>query len=346
MRAPNALSGGRVLDGEDARFDGRPPVPTAVITLRCPSRAGCGREHPYAWTARVARHRFACPTCGEPFGAWLGFVDSLAVEQAGGVRNFRLEARGLGGERARFAFADASHTAFAPPSRRAVVLVHDRRGELRQVVDVEGAARLDLTGARRGRGWRTQGAEMDELQQVPAEPKDRWGRLILLAIALIAVVATIGYLRRPGLPAAGSDTPQLQLALLDGERVGLDAWHGKVVLLDFWATWCQPCIASMPTVHRVAEDLADEGVIAVAVNGDVSDKREQLVRHFLRKHELEGLRVALDDGSAAEAFSVTGLPTMVVIGRDGKVAATHLGAADEAELRKLLEGALAPTPQG
>lgn len=186
---------------------------------------------------------------------------------------------------------------------------------------------------------------MDE-QMLPREPKERWGRVILLAIALVAVVAAIGYTRRPSLPAAGSDTPQVALSLLDGGQVGLDAFRGKVVLLDFWATWCPPCVASMPVVQRVASDLEDEGVVAVAVNGDVADRREELVRHFLRKHDLGDLRVALDDGSAAQAFSVTALPTMVVIGRDGKVAASHLGAVDEPTLRELLAKALVPQPRG
>ena len=181
---------------------------------------------------------------------------------------------------------------------------------------------------------------------LPREPRDRWGRVALLAIALVAVVAAIGYTGRPPLPEPGSASPRVELALLDGESVGLDAWRGKVVLLDFWATWCPPCIASMPIVQRVASDLADEGVIAVAVNGDVADRREELVRHFLRKHDLGDLRVALDDGSAARAFSVTALPTMVVIGRDGNVAASHRGAVDEATLRALLAKALEPAPQG
>ncbi|WP_373045993.1 TlpA family protein disulfide reductase [Vulgatibacter sp.] len=184
-------------------------------------------------------------------------------------------------------------------------------------------------------------------EALPRQPRDPWGRLILVAIAVIGVLVAIEWMQRPQLPSAGSDAPRVAFALLDGdEPVDLAAWRGKVVLLDFWATWCPPCVESMPVVHKVAADLADEGVVAVAVNGDDAERREELVRHFLRKHQLEGLSVALDDGSAARAFSVTALPTMVVIGRDGRVAGAHLGALDEATLRALLAPALAASVPG
>lgn len=182
-----------------------------------------------------------------------------------------------------------------------------------------------------------------EERRLPPEPKERWGRAILVAIVVLAVLIAFGALRRGSPPARGSDSPELVLPMLDGPPVDLGSLRGKVVLLDFWATWCPPCVESMPTVRKVADELADQGVVALAVNNEtiVVQKREDLIRSFLRRHGLEDLRVALDDGKAALAFGVTGLPTLVVIGRDGKVAGVHLGAIDEEELRALLAPALA-----
>ena len=179
-----------------------------------------------------------------------------------------------------------------------------------------------------------------ERKDLPPEPRDRRGRLVLVAIAAVAMLASLQWLRGGSLPRAGSDAPRVELQMLDGPDRRLEDFHGQVLLLDFWATWCPPCVESMPVVHRVAQELAEEGVVAVAVNRDDVEQREALVRHFLRKHGLEGLQVALDDGEAAKAFSVTALPTMVVIGRDGRVAAAHLGSLGEEELRALLAPAL------
>lgn len=185
------------------------------------------------------------------------------------------------------------------------------------------------------------GEDMVGRENVPGEPRDRWGRIALIAVLVVAVLISVQALRRPKLPAAGSTVPPLSLAMLDGPPVALESLRGQVVLLDFWATWCPPCVESMPVVERVGRELAPRGVVALAVNRDDAPKREELIRRFLTRHGLEGLRVALDDGTAANAFGITGLPTLIVLDRDGQVAAAHLGSIDEGGLRGLLEKVLA-----
>ena len=180
----------------------------------------------------------------------------------------------------------------------------------------------------------------------PAEPPERRGLAILVAIALLAIVVAIRSQLRAERTQAGGDAPAVELAMLDGERVALASLRGSVVLLDFWATWCPPCVESLPVVAEVGAELASEGVVTVAVSGDQGRSREEIVRRFLKRHGLESLRVALDDGEVAAAFSVTALPTLVVLGRDGRVVATHQGGADEAELRALVARALEAPPRG
>lgn len=179
---------------------------------------------------------------------------------------------------------------------------------------------------------------MDEQKTLPQEPPDRRGRAILVAILLLALVVAVRAGLRPavedGAPATGT------VALLDGGALDLEALQGQVVLLDFWATWCAPCLESMPVVRAVGAAHADLGVRTIAVNTDVGGDREAKVRAFLARHGLEGLEVALDDGSLSAAWEVTGLPTLVVVGRDGVQAARHEGSLDEEELRALLARAL------
>lgn len=184
-----------------------------------------------------------------------------------------------------------------------------------------------------------------ELSPSPQKVSGWRGRLIVLLVAVVAGLFLL-QIARGGLgshlPRLGSDVPPLEFQLLDGSTVGLESLRGKIVLLDFWATWCPPCVDSMPIVDKVARELEKDGVVTVAVNRDdlEPEKRGALIRRFLERHELQGLQVALDDGSAADAFHVRGLPTLVVLGPDGKVAAAHLGGIDETELRRLIRPVL------
>jgi thiol-disulfide isomerase/thioredoxin len=140
----------------------------------------------------------------------------------------------------------------------------------------------------------------------------------------------------------GGAAPELSFSLLGGGEAHLDDHRGKVVLLDFWATWCPPCVKSLPVVHRVAQEFGEEDLVTFAVNRDDGRNREALVEAFLARHGIEGLDVALDDGTAAGTLGVRALPTLVLIDREGLVPSVHVGAMGEDDLRALLTRAVSP----
>src|SRR5207237_4602924 len=85
----------------------------------------------------------------------------------------------------------------------------------------------------------------------------------LLLVGVLAIAAGLGWLQMqatsaPGLPRLGSPAPQVNLPLLDGSTAELSKQRGKVVVLNFWATWCDPCRAEMPALQHVADDLQSE----------------------------------------------------------------------------------------
>lgn len=168
-------------------------------------------------------------------------------------------------------------------------------------------------------------------------PRNRLGWLLLAAALGILGSRFVG----PKAPAVGMDAPVLSLSLLGGGEERLEDLRGRVVVLDFWATWCPPCVKSLPVVHRVAAELAPSGLVLLAVNRDDGPGREERVKAFLERHGLGDLPVALDDGMAAGSFGVRALPTLVIVGRDGRVQAAHVGAMGEEALRDLFRGALA-----
>jgi thiol-disulfide isomerase/thioredoxin len=122
------------------------------------------------------------------------------------------------------------------------------------------------------------------------------------------------------------------------EKVRLSDLDGKVVILDFWASWCMPCRALGPIVDKVAKAQAARGVMALGVlSGDEPDDAAT----FLAQHPLGYSTVVDEQREAGRAFSIEGLPTIVVLDKKGAVVAIRRHLVSERELTALTEAALA-----
>lgn len=114
-------------------------------------------------------------------------------------------------------------------------------------------------------------------------------------------------------PWEGEAKPPLELDSLDGGRLALSDHEGKVVLVHFFATWCEPCVEEMASLERLAARRRDAGLVVLAVDVREVDRR---VRAFFGKHPVS-FPVLLDrDGAATRAWQVTALPTSYVLDRD------------------------------
>lgn len=140
----------------------------------------------------------------------------------------------------------------------------------------------------------------------------------------------------------GQPAPPVELANLAGDTVSLADHVGKdVIVLDFWATWCGPCVAALPIISEVTGSFADRGVVFYAV--DVGEDK-QTVADFLAERKLK-LNVLLDEkNEVASAYGVSGIPQTVIIGKDGRVQVVHVGFSPamkpqlQDELERLLKG--------
>jgi thiol-disulfide isomerase/thioredoxin len=133
--------------------------------------------------------------------------------------------------------------------------------------------------------------------------------------------------------------PALELPDLAGVTYRLADWHGQVVLVNFWATWCPPCLEEMPSLQRLAERLRGQPFAVVAVNVAEAERR---VAHRTKQMGLD-LPVLLDaDGAAFKAWGGKGLPTSVLVDRSGAVRYLGLGPLewDGAEAVTAIEGLL------
>jgi thiol-disulfide isomerase/thioredoxin len=172
----------------------------------------------------------------------------------------------------------------------------------------------------------------------------------VLTGALLTILAVIGlywinrYWIAPAVkPQAKTNgdhplAPEFTLTDLSGNKLSLANFKGKVVLLDFWASWCGPCRIEIPGFVEMQNQYANQGFTAIGISMD--DGPEPVI-DFYKKFRMN-YPVAVGNERLGELYGgILGLPTTFLIGRDGRIYAKHLGATDisvfEAEVKELLE---------
>jgi peroxiredoxin len=147
-------------------------------------------------------------------------------------------------------------------------------------------------------------------------------------------------------PEARTPAPDFTLPTLDGGRLRLADLRGKVVLLNFWATWCPPCRAEMPAMERIYRELAPRGFTIVAVN---YQEKAEVVRPFVEELNLTFPIVLDESGEVTDRhYPLIGLPTTFVLDREGRTVARAVGLREweSAAARALFEALLAESAAG
>ena len=173
---------------------------------------------------------------------------------------------------------------------------------------------------------------------VPGEPPARqeWSKYLLvgLGLGLLAAVSFLGVNEalRARMVSDGTAAPTLALRKYDKGSMSLADLKGKVVMLDFWATWCGPCQAEMPSLLKLAQEYEGQGLVFVAASRDDMPDAPMMVQEFVisRMPDL-GRHVVYAPDELAALFQVTALPTLYFLDRQGKVVDAQRGAHAGAE---------------
>ena len=165
----------------------------------------------------------------------------------------------------------------------------------------------------------------------------RWSRALVCLLLLVLAGGGSAGEESPGAPERARfgefipaspllPAPAISFVDLAGNTVSLSEFTGKIVLVNLWATWCEPCVREMPSLERVQSRLGDK-IAVVAISEDHGGSK--IVEPFIDKLELKSVKIYLDPKSTVErAFKVQGLPTSFLIDREGRVLGRVEGAAE------------------
>lgn len=164
----------------------------------------------------------------------------------------------------------------------------------------------------------------------------RW--LLLLALASIAPPSLA---QQPGkglTPLAEQpEAPDFELTDIDGKTHRLSEYRGKVLIVNFWATWCPPCREEMPSMQRAWGLLEQDGILMLAVN---VGEDEDIIFQFMANYPVEFPLLMDRDSSVVGAWPVRGLPTTFVVDPEGRLAYRAIGGRewDDPQLLEIVRG--------
>lgn len=140
---------------------------------------------------------------------------------------------------------------------------------------------------------------------------------------LMSLVLAVVLMGHAWAVSKGDKAPEIQLKSLgSGDIIQLSEHRGKVVFVDFWASWCPPCLESLPLYNDMYNELKDYGLEVIAVN---LDENPQDGLDFLNKKPVDYLVASDPKGTMAEAYGLMGMPTSYLVDQQGVVTMVHKG---------------------
>ncbi len=178
----------------------------------------------------------------------------------------------------------------------------------------------------------------------PKSSRREWlwlGGGVLVALLIIGIVAVLtrGNTAQPdaGLVAMDRQAPDLTATTLDGQTLRLSELQGNVVLVNFWATWCEPCKTETPDIVQAYADLKDQGFEVVGVNLTDQEKNLDDVRRFAQRYGVN-YPVTLDEnGSWQQAFGVYWIPHSYFIDSKGRIRYTRINIVSRSDIERVLQ---------
>ena len=147
----------------------------------------------------------------------------------------------------------------------------------------------------------------------------------LLAVLFVAFLFTIRDVMEQRIIEAGDTAPKFSVKTENGQQIGRSEFPGKLLMVNFWATWCPPCVEEMPSLNAFARAMAPEGITVLGISIDRNDKA---YREFLQRNQLQFLVARDPEENISSSYGTFKWPETYVINREGKVVQKFVGPRD------------------
>lgn len=161
------------------------------------------------------------------------------------------------------------------------------------------------------------------------------GAVVLLAGLCVLLADS----HRERLVSVGDSAPRFQVTTDKGAKIGRSDFAGKILIVNFWATWCPPCVDEMPSLQAMASQLSPKGVVVLGVS---VDRNEAIYKRFVQQQRLQFETARDPEANISAEFGTFKYPETYVINREGKVLQKHIGPRDwmDPEILKSIESLL------
>jgi cytochrome c biogenesis protein CcmG, thiol:disulfide interchange protein DsbE len=147
----------------------------------------------------------------------------------------------------------------------------------------------------------------------------------VLAVLFIIFLFTIRDVLEQRIIEVGDSAPGFSVTTEKGQKISRSEFGGKLLVVNFWATWCPPCIEEMPSLNQFASTMSKEGVVVLGIS---VDRNEQAYRNFLQRNQLSFLVARDPEENISSSYGTFKWPETYVVNRDGRVVQKHIGPRD------------------
>jgi thiol-disulfide isomerase/thioredoxin len=150
-------------------------------------------------------------------------------------------------------------------------------------------------------------------------------------VGLYSLLLTASCAALAGVPElqVGDAPPDIFGKSSNGDAIHLSDYRGKIVVISFWASWCGPCRKEQPLLVTMEKQATREKLIVLSVNWRQNYEQFREIKTIFKKMDTDVTLISDEDGKAGKAYGVRAIPHMIIVGRDGKIAAIHVGYSEE-----------------